>query len=403
MQSSERNILTVSCFGHFLSHYNMLSFTPLLLPLTLSMQLELAEVLELTAMMYSLFGLSALLWGPLADRVGARVLFATYFAGAGVCGIGAAFSTSDPIMFKYCLAGLGLFSGVHHPVALGLITKGVKRVSVGMGYHGMAGNLGLALGPFASGLLNWGIGVQGAYIAVGLLNFAGLALLMRLQLPEEPRDEHLEAVEPVPHYWSPFLYVLFILLLGGTVYRMTTVILPALVELRAADFFAYLGLDQYFTLTVLASTTVSIFYLFGMGAQYWGGRIGERFDKRYAYLAFNLTATPFALVTFWLGGGWLLLASFLFMSVMVGYQPVENTLVGNLTPPRLRYSAFGVKCASTFGVGGFAVWLAGVVEKGHGIQSVLPAAGIFTLCAAVFIVGLIVLTNKMYNKTLQAG
>ena len=403
MQSSERSILAVSCFGHFLCHYNMLSFTPLVLPLTLTMHLELAEVLELAGMMYSLFGLSALLWGPLADRLGARILFATYFAGAGLCGLGAAFYVDDPFMFKWCLAGIGFFTGVHHPVGLGLITKGLKRVAVGMGYHGMAGNVGLAVGPFATGLLNWAVGAQGAYLALALMNLGGLIMLMRFKMPEESQIEHKGDVEAAPKALSPFLLMILILIMGGMIYRMATVIMPALFELRAQGFFAALGLDKGFDSTWLASTTASVMYTIGIGAQYLGGWIGERYDKRYAYMTFYLIATPVALASYWMTGGALILISILLMCIMVGYQPIENTLYGVITPPNLRYSAFGVKCACTFGVGGIAVWLAGAVEKGHGIQAVLPTVGLITLAAGICMVGFIILTTKIYNKRAAAA
>ena len=404
MHNSEKSILTVTCFGHFLNHYNMLSFTPLILPLTQSMQLPLAEVLELAALMYSLFGLSALFWGPLADRIGAKTLFAIYFAGAGLSGLGAAWYVEDPIMFKWCLAGVGLFSGIHHPVALGLISKGVKRVAVGMGYHGMAGNFGLAMGPFATGLLNWGVGPQGAYLVLALMNLGGLLMLLRLAVPdaaqEEPKGPEVEAS---PHHWSPFLIMMFILALGGLIYRMTTVILPTLMELKAADFYATLGLDQSFTLTVLASTTVTVFYLVGMGAQYMGGQIGERFDKRYAYMAFYFAAFPVALACYWLSGAALVVMALLLMSLLVGYQPIENALVGSLTPPSMRYSAYGLKCACTFGVGGVAVWLAGMVEQNQGIQAVLPTTGFITLTAGIAMIGLIILTSRLYSKRMNAA
>ena len=36
----------------------------------------------------------------------------------------------DPAKFTICLGALGFFCGIYHPTGLGLISKGIKRVSV---------------------------------------------------------------------------------------------------------------------------------------------------------------------------------------------------------------------------------------------------------------------------------
>ena len=76
MNSSDRSILTVTCYGHFLSHFNMLVFPAILLPLSAYLSLGMAATLDLAFWMYLLFGLTALPWGILADRIGPRPLLA---------------------------------------------------------------------------------------------------------------------------------------------------------------------------------------------------------------------------------------------------------------------------------------------------------------------------------------
>ena len=62
MTSNERNVLVTTCFGHFLSHFNMLVFPAVVVPLTLRLDMSLAQVLGLSFWMYLFFGLSALPW-----------------------------------------------------------------------------------------------------------------------------------------------------------------------------------------------------------------------------------------------------------------------------------------------------------------------------------------------------
>ena len=48
MTPNERNVLTTTCFGHFLSHFNMLVFPAVVLPLSAQLNLPLAEVLGIS-------------------------------------------------------------------------------------------------------------------------------------------------------------------------------------------------------------------------------------------------------------------------------------------------------------------------------------------------------------------
>ena len=64
----ERRILVVTCFGHFLSHFNMLVFPAVVLPLVGIVNLSMREVLGLSFMQYLLFGIMALPWEwPVTD------------------------------------------------------------------------------------------------------------------------------------------------------------------------------------------------------------------------------------------------------------------------------------------------------------------------------------------------
>jgi len=83
MTPNERNVLITTCFGHFLSHFNMLVFPAVMLPL----------------------------------------------AAAGWI--------DTPGYLALALAGIGLFTGIYHPAGLGLISKQITRISYGMGINGM--------------------------------------------------------------------------------------------------------------------------------------------------------------------------------------------------------------------------------------------------------------------------
>ncbi len=86
-------------------------------------------------------------------------------------------------------------------------------------------------------------------------------------------------------------------MLGGIIYRRTTVTLPALFERNGASIIAAVNsLFQDISISgnVVATLITSCLYLVGMLGQYAGGKVGEKFDLRYSYLAFHLLTIPAA-------------------------------------------------------------------------------------------------------------
>jgi hypothetical protein len=71
----------------------------------------------------------------------------------------------------------------------------------------------------------------------------------------------------------------------------------------------------------------------------------------------------------------LIIFALIYFFFLLGMQPVENTLVSRLTPPRWHHSAFGMKFVLTFGVGAMAVKGVQAIESGYGIQWIYPALG----------------------------
>jgi MFS family permease len=368
----------------------MLVFPAILLPLSGRLGLEMADTLNLGFYMYLLMGLSAPFWGYIADKIGARPLLSLFYIGAGCSGLAAAFFIDSPSALKWALACIGLFSGIYHPAGLGWIASCVSKTSTGMAYNGMFGNLGLALGPVLAGLVNYFLGPQAVYIGLGLLNLFGLTLLLRI-------DQATHQTAPVngksnnSSSWSGFAVLLVAMMLGGIVYRGTTVTLPALFEIKGVGVFQWLtGLAQTnLSGNVVATGITSFLYLVGMLGQYTGGRVGERFDLRWSYFVFHLLTVPAALVLGLMTDIPLILLATFHSFFLLGMQPIENTLVARLTPPSMHSSAYGMKFVLTFGVGAVAVQLVRYVEREQGIASVFPALGLVSILLVLVIAVLI--------------
>ncbi|MEW5722038.1 MAG: MFS transporter [Thermodesulfobacteriota bacterium] len=403
MDLQERRILTVTSLGHFLSHVNMLVFPAVVLPLAGRLHLELAAVLSLSFWHYLLFGLTALPWGLAADRWGARYFLLLFFFGAGFCSLAAALLIDRPAWFSLALAGIGFFSGIYHPTGLGLISKGVKRLSLGMGINGMFGNLGLAAAPALAGIANQVWGPQGAYFGLALVNLAGGVHMLSAKF-DEPEKVSGGQTDPGPSSITPFLILLVAMMLGGITYQGATVILPAYFEIKTAGLHQTLAglFSQDLSANLSATLLASMIYLLGILGQFLGGRVGERFEVRWSYLAFHLLTLPALFLMATAADALLVLLALFYFFFLLGMQPLENTLVARLTPPRFHHAAYGAKFVLTFGVGSVAVKMVAAIEKFRGLESVFPTLGIITILLVAAIVVLLTRTAPVGGWTRPA-
>lgn len=395
MQPEERRILIVANFGHFMCHYNLLVFPALVLPLTGILKMDLAQVLQLSFLQYLLFGVSALPWGIGADRLGGRPLMILMFFGAGMSGFAAAFWIEDPEGLWLSLGALGLFSGIYHPIGMGLISKGVKRLNVAMGYNAMFGGLGLVVAPAATGIVNWVWGPRAAYLLVGAINLAGIALPAFLPLTR-PQHREKSPAQSGNGLLGAFLILLIANMLAGMAYTGSTVILPAYLELKSQALLQAVSaaFNADISSNLFATSVTAAIYMVGMLGQYIGGHAGERFDVRYTYLVFHLFCLPAALLMAFTQNLPLVALGSVYFFFLLGSQASENTLVAALAPKGLHHSAFGMKFILTFGVGALAVKILGWIDTVWGSEATFIALGINSALLVGTIALLILRTNR---------
>lgn len=378
-----------------MSHYNMLVFPALILPLSLQLQLPRTEVLGLSFWMYILFGVMALPWGMIGDKWGAKPLMLLQFLGSGVSGLAVVTYLDSPPLLALSLAGIGLFSAIYHPIGLGMISKGIARVSLAMGYNAMFGGLGLVVAPLVTGLMVWISGPKAAFAVLAGLNLLGIVFLVLLPF-ERSTEKHIKRNEDGNGMVGAFLILLVAMMLGGIAYRGATVILPAYMELNGKGIFEALsglfggGLSS----NLVATTLTAMIYAVGMAGQYVGGHIGERFERRYSYLVFHAICIPAVLLMSVAQNLPLVALAFVYLFFLLGMQPIENTLVATFAPKRLHHSAYGMKFILTFGVGALAVKMIQRIDAAWGIEAAFVALGIVSVALVATILALIAWTNR---------
>lgn len=396
MDSDERKIITVTCFGHFMSHFNMMVFPVLILPLTSFYHRDFSQVIRLSFLMYLFFGVSALPWGYVTDRLGPRIMLTTFFLGAGFCSLLAALFIRSQLGFSLFLAGIGIFSGIYHPAGIGMISKGIREIGKGLGYNGMAGNLGLAFSPLITGLINWVWGPRAAYIFLGVFNIMGAVLIAFLSIPDPHRGSDVDKSEG-GGMLKAFMVLCVAMMLGGVAFRGLTVTLPSLFELRNPTLLNTLANAAGFLRShnVTASLLSSFVFIIGVFGQYAGGYIADHADLKHAYVTFHSIAFLGAIGMAVFTNIALVVIAVFYAFFLLGMQPIENTLVAHYTPERLRHSAYGTKFILTFGVGSLAVDLVGWVKQVWSIQAVFFVMAFVSLCIVATILILISVTRKL--------
>jgi MFS family permease len=301
----------------------------------------------------------------------------------------------NPLTLTVALAGIGVFSGVYHPIGMGLVSKNVERISVAMGYNAVFGGLGLVLGPLGTGIVNWISGPRAAYVFLAFFNLAGLILMALLPLPEAPPRERRAATGGASAL-PAFMILMLANMLAGIAYSGATVILTPYLELKSGGIFQSVSTALGINLSgnLLAAVLSSAVYVLGMTGQYIGGFVGERHDTRYTYLFFHIACVPAAFLMGVAHDQPLVGLAMFYMFFMLGMQPAENTLVAQLSPQSLHHSAFGLKFIATFGMGSLGVKLVQWVETAWGVDAVFPSLGAVSVVLVLSIFLLIWQTNR---------
>ncbi|MSQ33783.1 MAG: MFS transporter [Dehalococcoidia bacterium] len=382
MEAHERQAILYTSSAHALVHVIELTFAAVLVLVGLEFGLGLVALGLIANALAITFGAGALPAGFLADRVGSRRMLVTTMVGAAVCSLLVALSTNTA-MLAVTLTALGLAIGFYHPSGLSLIARVVQKRALGMGYHGMAGNLGVALTPFfAAGVAQWW-GWRGPYFIL-----AGLALALAVATYLAPFREggRQEAattplVDSAATQWHQLLGPLLLLyvatMMGGFIYRGTLTFLPAHfqqnVQLRIG------GLEG----VALAGSLATVALLFGVAGQYIGGNLAQKYRRETLVLLLTLALLPTLLLMGTTRGLPLVAAAAAFALFNFMAQPAWNTLVAEYTPAQLQGRSYGLSFFAAFGLGSFAAGFSGVVAARLGIQWVFVVMGGFAFLVAL--------------------
>jgi len=377
MDGNERSIVGVTMVGHALVHTFELSI-PVLIPVWIEQfGLTPSTIGLIAGAGYALFGFGSVPAGVVSDIYSAKPMIALCFGGMSLAflGIGVAPGLAG---LTLALAVWGLAASIYHPVALSLISRGVDSRGRAFGYHGIAGNLGVALGPLATIVLltffDWRI----ASMALAIPGLVAAPLVLRLDLDESAiaggatgTDDGVGPTAPnggvslasfgslIRHTFSGLFVVVFVLVVfEGLYYRGALTFLPDLLA-------GFTALDpvEFFGQSLEPSRYLYVGLLFvGIGGQYAGGWLSDRIDPTFGVSvtfvglvvvaalfvpAANAGIVPLAVVSVLLG------------FVLFGEQPLFQATVAQHSSADTRGTSYGFVYAGVFGVGAAGATITG--------------------------------------------
>jgi MFS family permease len=336
--ASPRLPIVFASLGHFCLHVQTGLFLTVVLALEKSWALPYDRLIGLWTAGALLLGLGAPLAGWLSDRFGETPLMIAFFLGCGIATVACGLAVG-PTSLAVCLALMGAFGAIYHPVGSAWVMRNPAARGKTMATVGMFGGLGLALAAIIAGGLTALAGWRAAFIVPGAVSVVlGFVLLRYLSLGRITRAEPAPApaAGPPPGQVRRAFAVLAVTMsLSSVVYSSFVTMLPKWLSLAAG---AAVG-GGIFGIGALVSGV----FLAATFAQFVGGHFADRGSAKAIYVAsygFKLLALLLAaLVSGWAAVGAAAVIAFFFDVA----SPVESVLIVRWTPGARRGLAFGIR------------------------------------------------------------
>ncbi len=389
MNGNDRSILSITMLGHGMVHMYELAIPIFITVWIAELGLGSATLGIAVAVGYALYGIGSVPSGVATDSYGSKRLLVLCLLGMGASFVLLAL-VGGLIGVTLALAVWGLAASIYHPAGLRLISTGITERGTGFGYHGIAGNVGIALGPLSAATLlivfEWRVvaalmalpalfaAVYTAYVSVDEL--AAVETLSEEASADggqktESEDEPATVTGGLPSHGDVladtraifaggFLIAFPMLILEGFFYRGVLTFLPDMLA----------SYESLAPMTIAGARVDPSGYVFvgllvvGMAGQYVGGRLSDAMAPEKAVIgAFLALATISVLFVPAANSGLpaLLLVSALLGFVLFGEQPLLQAVVADYSGSDVRGLSYGYMFLGVFGIGALGAAFSGVV------------------------------------------
>ncbi len=393
MLKIEKQVIAYTSTIHSLIHILELAYGVLLVSIGQDFGIGFFILGILSNILGFTFGLSALPFGYLADRIKEKRLLTICCFGIGISTVAIGLSPN-----LYVLGGalsiLGLSLGIYHPTGSAYISRTVIQRGLGFGYHGIGGNIGVAFGPILAGIVASSLGWRAVYLVYAVPCFLLAALLFFTKEAEIPPDviqeDTLKDGTSLRTFMFPLALILVISIMNGLIYRGIVTFLPAyLAENVSMNLFR---LDP----TLLAGSFTTVALLFGVGGQFLGGFLCERIRREQLAMLVTVIAIPLLIVIGMSSQITLIIMASGFAFFHFMGQPIFNNLIADYSPSYWRGTIYGIYFFCSFGLGSFSATILGFVADNLGINQVFIISAGFAVLASIG--AMILFIRSLRNK-----
>ncbi len=405
LSENDRSIAGFTMTGHAMVHWFETSIPIFLVVWLAEVDVSVALLGLVITLGYAPFGIGALPGGILADRYGTKRLIIACLL--GMSGAFLVLSLADSIVtIAVGLLIWGVAASIYHPAGLSLISTGVEDRGTVFAWHGIAGNTGIALGPFVAAtlliFLDWSL-VAAALAVPGLLAALwGLSTDFNPVAATEELDEATVQAslsdllaDSRTLFASAFAVVFVLVTFEGLFYRGILTYLPEILQgLPAlAGFDPGLGLEgiepgDYLYVGLL---------VIGMVGQYAGGRatnyVAVEKGLMGIFVVLALLALAFVPVAS-LGLGPLVVLCAVIGFFLFAIQPFYQLAVAVYTPAEGRGLSYGYTYLGQFGLASSSIAVGGFVLGSFTLAAFFAVLSSFALVGA----GLAALLWVRYSK-----
>jgi MFS family permease len=382
--------------AHALDHFLLLIYPTAVIVVAAEWELAYGDLIGLSTGAFFAFGLLALPFGWMADRVGRRNLIGAFFIGSGAACLGLAASTSTLAIASW-LVVLGCFGAIYHPVGSAMLVSNARELGRELGRNGVWGNAGAAAASGTTALIAATLGWRAAFAIPGALTVA-LGLAFFLLIPSDRErvakvERRAAATMQLGNSTATAALYLVAVFAGGITFTVTTVALPKVIDER-------LGFELPVEIVGILATAV---FALGAVTQLTMGRLIDRVElgKLFAGLSI-LQPLGLALAAATVGIP-MLIGMLIVMAAIYGQVVVNDAIIARYVAPRLRTKAFGLRYFLGFSVSALAIPAIALLHGSGGFPVVLGSTACFGAVIFASALGFLVMTAGSRVSAAPAG
>lgn len=320
-----------------------------------------------------IYGLGALVGGPLGDKIGeARTItLCLALSGLSTFIMVVAGTMGSVYVYGVALVLMAVWASFYHPTANSLISKAFKgKVAESMGLHGVGGTAGVVLTPTIAYLIGVTLGWPYAFVAFGLLCILLAPIFIRkfsqVGSPEDSQGSILGAFR-IRELWVLLIFNVAI----GLFMKGIELFIPTYLKDNRL-------IDPWW-----ASVASTLVLAAGVPGQWIGGKAADMIGSKKVLIA-TMGGVCISLILLLLipvyAIGIALFIAFYGVS-FYAHQPALNSLAGFLSPQNQRGAVYGLFFFTSFGIGSLSQVMAGYVADTYGLDTSFYLLTVFALIA----------------------